>query len=569
MLSDKDKRRFKRYKLKSDIQLSSGKSEVKASITDYSLTGIGFLIDAIPAITSGSDIRFKIRELGLEDEGKIVWSRTFNARLKGGIERKSISGRLQHFPLADVLIDLQRSEKNGILEVTNGAVTKRIYIRTGDMVFAVSTQEEDRFVEVLLKAGKITVDQYYQLINISQKKGKSHGAALVELGYLKPEDIVWAVRRQVEEIILSLFQWKDGNFTFLDGPLFSDRAIRLKLSAANLIYRGIKRISDSECIMKAMPPDEMILGYSRDPLYLFQDISLDKSDQDILLLLDGRRTIKEILSASPLDNFGTMKTIYALISTRMIDIIRETPSPEDNIHESVFKEVGPEEDPDFMKEVEQLYMNFDSMDYYSFLGIERWASANKIRKAYYRAAKEFHPDRHLRLASDTLKNKLNAIFSHLTSVYKVLIDPTTRQEYDGQIQIKPVRSERRSEKRSAAELSTIRYHEGKEAFRRGLYAEAEALFSQATYLDNLKPAYHFHLALTLENENKFREAGKSMNEALKLDPGNADYLAELGHIYLKLGFRLRARSAFEKAMKSDPFNKRAPGGMQWLRNHPE
>jgi hypothetical protein len=244
------------------------------------------------------------------------------------------------------------------------------------------------------------------------------------------------VRRQVEEIILSLFQWKNGNFTFLDGPVLSDRAIRLKLSAANLIYRGIKRISDSEGIMKAMPPDDEILGYSRDPLYLFQDISLDKSDRDILSLLDGRRTIREILSASPLDKFLTMKTIYALISTRMIDIIREASSPEDNIHESAFKENGPEEDPDFLKEVDRLYTDFDSMDYYSFLGIERWAGADTIRKAYYRAAKKFHPDRHLHLASDTLKNKLNAIFSYLTGVYKVLIDPATRQEYDGQIQIK-------------------------------------------------------------------------------------------------------------------------------------
>jgi hypothetical protein len=172
MPSDKDKRRFRRYKLKSDIRLSSGKSEVKASITDYSMTGIGFFIDAVSAIVSGSGVRFKIGELGLEDEGEIVWSRTFNTCLKGGIGRKSMSGRLQHFPLADVLIDLQMSEKDGILEVTNGAVTKRIYIRTGDMVFAVSNQEEDRFVEVLLKAGKITVDQYYQSVNISQKKGR-------------------------------------------------------------------------------------------------------------------------------------------------------------------------------------------------------------------------------------------------------------------------------------------------------------------------------------------------------------------------------------------------------------
>jgi curved DNA-binding protein CbpA len=568
MFSDKDKRRFRRYKFKSDIKLSSGKTEVKASITDYSLKGIGFSIDTIPAITSGSNVRFKIEGLSLEDEGEIVWSRDFNLRLKGGIERKSISGRLRHFPLADVLIDLQRSEKNGILEVTSGAVTKRIYIRTGDMVFAVSTQEEDRFVEVLLRAGKITTDQYYQVINISQKKGKSHGATLVELAYLKPEDLVWAVRSQVEEIILSLFQWKDGTFTFLDGPVFSDRAIRLKLSAANLIYRGIKRIGDSQCIMKAMPPEDTILGYSKDPLYLFQDISLDKNDQDILRLLDGRRTIKEILSASTLDNFRTMKTLYALISTRMIDI-GETSSPEDNIRENIFKEVEPEENPDFMKEVEHLYANVDSMDYYSFLGVERWATMDKIRKAYYRAAKEFHPDKHLHLTSDTLKNKLNAIFSHLTGVYKILTDPKERREYDRLLQIKPVRLRSGTEKKSNTELATARYSEGKEAFRRESYAEAEALFSQATYLDSLKPAYHFHLALALVRENKFREAGKSINEALKLNPGNADYLAELGHIYLKLGFRLRARSAFEKALKSDPSNKRAAGGMQKVRDRPE
>ena len=103
----------------------------------------------------------------------------------------------------------------------------------------------------------------------------------------------------------------------------------------------------------------------------------------------------------------------------------------------------------------------------------------------------------------------------------------------------------------------------------GSYAEAEALFSEAAYLNNLKPAYHFHLALTLEKEDKYREAGKSINEAKRLDPGNADYLAELGHIYLKLGFRLRARYAFEKTMKSDPFNKRAASGVQNMRDHPE
>ena len=67
---------------------------------------------------------------------------------------------------------------------------------------------------------------------------------LVRLGYLKPQELVWAVRRQVEEIILSLFGFEGSSseVEFKEEPLPSDEVITLKLSAANLIYRGIKRL---------------------------------------------------------------------------------------------------------------------------------------------------------------------------------------------------------------------------------------------------------------------------------------------------------------------------------------
>jgi Flp pilus assembly protein TadD len=58
-----------------------------------------------------------------------------------------------------------------------------------------------------------------------------------------------------------------------------------------------------------------------------------------------------------------------------------------------------------------------------------------------------------------------------------------------------------------------------------------------------------------------------LNQALTLDPFNADYLSELGHAYLRLGFRLRAKSAFEKAIKSDPRNARAITGLHMLQNY--
>jgi Flp pilus assembly protein TadD len=68
--------------------------------------------------------------------------------------------------------------------------------------------------------------------------------------------------------------------------------------------------------------------------------------------------------------------------------------------------------------------------------------------------------------------------------------------------------------------------------------------------------------MSLAKCKKFREAQDAINKALKLDPFNSSYTAELGHIYLELGFNARAKAAFEKAIQLDPSNKRAAEGLQ-------
>ncbi len=556
MPSDKDKRRYKRYKHELQCYLSFKENFFNAKIIDYSIKGISFIIDGIPPIDLGSDVHFRIEDLNIEDDGKLVWVQKFDSYMKGGIEKKSISGLLKHYPLADILIDLQRSEKNGILDLRNDPVIKKIYIKSGDMVFATSNRAEDHFVEFLLKTGKITIDQYYQLIDTSEKKGKSHGAVLVELGYLKPKDLIWAVRHHVEEIILSLFQWEEGIFSFIEGPVLSDKVIQLKLSVANLIYRGIKRINDPTYFNNAMPPMDALLSYSSDPMDLFQDVNLDTTDKDILFLANGKRTIKEIISVSPLNHFQTIKTLCALFRTRIIDL-KENYVAEDEIHEDILKEPELETDHAFLEKVEDVHKKLGSTDYYSILGIEKWATLDTIKKAYYKAAKEFHPDKHLHLPSDTLKSKLNAIFSRLTEIYKILSDSNKRIEYDNRPAVKPANLQTDN-----VEMAKTLFQEGKDAFRKGSHEKAKELFGRAIYLDSLVSSYYFYLGLVLEKQQKLHEAGKILNKALKLDPFNSDYLAELGHIYLQLGFNLRAKSTFQKAIRSDSSNKRAIEGMK-------
>ncbi len=553
MPSGKDRRRFKRYKHKGGFRLSVGGKSFNAKIYDFSLGGIGFSVEDAPPLTEGSIVDLKIDNLNLDIEGMVVWSAQVNSHLKIGVERKSISGFLKHYPLSDILLDLQRSEKNGILEIKTGSISKRIYIKNGDMVFATSNKEEDRLGEVLLRAGKISADQHFQSVDAIKKTGKRQGTVLVELGYLKPENLIWAVRHQVEEIILSLFQWEDGEFIFIEGPLLSEEVITLKLSAANLIYRGIKKINNLTRIKNAMPPMDVILYYSADPMNLFQDINLYNADKDILALIDGKRNIKEIISISPLDNFSTIKTLYALLDTRIIEL-KEKELTEDQTLEEVTKGHKKGIDPVFIKKVEDFYKRCGITDYYSILGIEKWSTQDKIKKAYYKVAKEFHPDIHFHMSSETLKNKLNIIFSHITDAYKILSDPKMRREYDSGLSIRPAKIGSNN-----VELARAKFKEGKEAFRKKVYKEAAELFGQAVYLDSSVADYHFHFGLGLIKEKKWPEAERAITNALKIAPFNADYMAELG-------FKLRAKNTFEKAIKFDPSNERAAEGLQKVGN---
>ena len=213
---------------------------------------------------------------------------------------------------------------------------------------------------------------------------------------------------------------------------------------------------------------------------------------------------------------------------------------------------------DFLKTVENLHSQLHSCTYYSILEIEQWASQDQIKKAYYHAARKFHPDKSASLPSESLKKKLNDIFSFLTDAYKILSQPVERARYDENLALnKPLKTEKNN-----ADLAQERFHEGKVLFNQGLYSESEEVFGQAIYLDDSVPDFYYYFSLALAQNNKFSEAGKFLSKALKLEPSNTKYMTELGNIFLKLGYNLRAKALFEKTIQIDPYNKSAAMGIE-------
>jgi curved DNA-binding protein CbpA len=559
MVLYKDRRLFKRYQQKTDFYITLDGNYYKAATVDFSLSGLCIFVEGKPHVEPDSFIDMKIEDLELDVRGRVVWIKDAGSNLLLGIEKMSLSGLLKLYTLSDILLDLQRSDFTGILEIENGPIQKSIYIKNGVMVFAFSNQEEDRLGEMMIRAGKLSTDRLYQALGISKATGKRLGAVLVELGFLKPDELILILKYQVEEIILSLFTWEDGEIKFIDGPL-PDELILIKLSAANLIFRGIKRVNKPEYFKNVCPHPDTILYFSNEPLNLFQDIQLAEEDRYVLALLDSKLTLKEITDISRLGRFRTTKIICALIGIRMIEVKGERILDDQTIIR-IIKEPRKDIDSAFIDKVEDFYKRYKYMDYYGILGIDKNSSEEQIRKAYYLFAKEFHPDRHFQTGSETLKNQLNEIFTHVTEAYKILSDPKLKAQYDQTLKVTLAAAGMKSETQTAR----TRFKQGVEAFKRGDFAVAVELFGQAVYIDSRTGEYYYYLGLAYGRLKRFRDAQKAISKALELEPDNANYIAENGIIYLGLGFHLRAKSVFEKALKLDPHNKKAKEGLSRIR----
>ncbi len=560
----KDQRHFRRWPKDLDLDIKFKNKHFRANMINYSPDGISAAIEKIAPVGKGDVVEITAGDPEVRMYGEVVWSLIDKSVLRLGIRNVGrMEGLTRDYALADILKGLQRSIRTGVLTIVSGDIEKKVYIRNGDMIFSASNQDEDRLGDILLREGKINRDQFDQSVTEMKRTGRRQGMALVKLGYLSTAGLVSAVQHQVEHIIESMFDLEDGRYEFQERPLPSEEIITLKLSAANLIYRGIKKIDNISRIQKDLTSTDYLPNFSADPLDLFQDLKLDEAGKKIISRIDGKTSINDIISITQSDRFEALKTLYALLCIGTIEL-REVTAAGIEIPEAVVEEILEEKteiraNAEFRDLIEELHRNCESLGYYNVLGIRDNASGPEIKAAYYKAAKKYHPDIHFHLADNSLKYKLSDIFSYVYEAYSTLSDPQKRKEYDRMITVKPARPAAVQEKARAA------FEEGKNHLKKKDYAAAERLFGEAAYFGATVAEHQYYYGLTLMRINKFKAAEKAFERARKLEPHNAAYLSELGFSYLALGFPARAKGFFEKALSISPDNVRAMEGLKKIK----
>jgi len=124
---------------------------------------------------------------------------------------------------------------------------KSIYFRDGQVVFASSSEPQDRLGPVLEATGlvpKETLDGLTPLV----RAGRPLGQVLVDEGVLTAGQLYEAIGAQVKEIFLGCFLETAGEFAFIEGAAADLQAqvVKLPERTRELILQGMKRLEEAE-----------------------------------------------------------------------------------------------------------------------------------------------------------------------------------------------------------------------------------------------------------------------------------------------------------------------------------
>lgn len=190
-------------------------------------------------------------------------------------------------------------------------------------------------------------------------------------------------------------------------------------------------------------------------------------------------------------------------------------------------------------------------DYYKILNIDKDASVDEVKEAYFKSIKKFHPDANMNFPED-IRIKAERIFTKVTKAYEILSDEHKRNTFDEKDELNKFR-----EQANSIYEAEIIYSEGEMLLRQRNFKEAEKKFKEAIQLNPDESAYIGINAWAKylgapDKEVVYEDVKKELKNAIDMDSNIAEnyyYLASVYKFSENLG---NAEKYFEMAIQRDP-----------------
>jgi hypothetical protein len=263
----------------------------------------------------------------------------------------ALQGNLKDFGITEILQLIGQQLKTGILNIRKGKKLVEVYFVDGMIVHVHSNYrgKKDLIGEIFVKAQFITQEQLERVLRIQKETLKYLGEILVDLQLVTKEDILKVLSTQVYETVYDLFWWEEGEFYFDLKLVESYKKIPFALSTEQILLTILRMVDEwSEIEKKVFSPYLVFRktqeGESVEAFTLPDDLRKGvTSEQELIYnLVDGTRTVEDIIDRSLLGKFNASEILSYLLEVGMIEMTSvQAPSLAQKVRMIDFKETLP------------------------------------------------------------------------------------------------------------------------------------------------------------------------------------------------------------------------------------
>jgi len=307
-----------------------------------------------------------------------------------------------------------------------------------------------------------------------------------------------------------------------------------------------------------------------------QGVVLTPSEMYVLSRIDGFSSVDQLCQITGLPERETRAALQKLASVGLVDL-------------PMGAEDGVDLDVERQRAILELHERMREMDFFEMLGVEAGADAKAIRRAYFKASKQFHPDRYYGKRLGPFKARLEEIFVRLSQAHDFLLDAKRRSAYEAQILGERQRQEDAAKaarvaapaperqpdpaaekpKRAASSKARAFSEEGLRELRAGDYTAAALALRRAIALDRDNLGYQAQYKAALEragesSADEYIKLGQAEEAADRMDAaaalyeratrvgGRAEPHAAAAQFFLRIGRLIEAKEHAMRATQLEP-----------------
>jgi tetratricopeptide (TPR) repeat protein len=407
-------------------------------------------------------------------------------------------GLLDKVSVPQLLAEAWRARRSGQLRLARGKIERLITFHEGSPIAVEAKGEPDALAKTLESTGQIKAVDRRKLEQLASQRECSHASAALALKLVDSSALYQVIRTAARQQIAETFEWQTGAYQWSLRPM-APPANAKPFDVLSLIQEQLLKYWGNERLLGA------VMGISTlhaDIAPRLRRVAMRLAEagpmaEKVVQRLDGSVPLGRILGETAGDPLAAA-TLWTLWHA---GILREgeaspTRQPDTSLEfdfdvvvevdrtlaahptksiddETITASALDPESGALREDIETLSAGLGKLSHYAVLGLDEGASTAEIKKAYFKAAKRYHPDSLARKGLAGLEDKAARVFGRVSEAFEVLTNPDKRAAYDRGASGEP-------------EIDTARLAQAETSYRKGEILLKMGNFQGA--LEYLRPA---------------------------------------------------------------------------------